>query len=106
MPGILGIIEDVAADPDIESSVAKLLSGLVGHLKDALATNNSATVEAAINDGIQHQDQLVAAVTANTPHAPPEANQTTGDTGGGSASGGEDTATGETGQKHHDGDAA
>jgi hypothetical protein len=95
MPGILGIIEDVAADPELESSVAKLISGLFSHLKDALATNNSATVEQAINDGIQHQDQLVAAVTANTPAgpAPPE------------ASGGEGTA-GATGEDTSGGAAA
>jgi cell division septation protein DedD len=102
MPGILGIIEDVAADPDIESSVAKLLSGLVGHLKDALATNNSAAVAAAADQIVENTPQLSAAVTANTPVAPPEASQTTGDTAGTEAG----PTTGETGEEHHDGDAA
>lgn len=79
MPGIEDIIEDVAADPAVDSSVGKLLGGLFGHLKDLLASGNTAAVEQAVNDGIQNQDKLVSAVTANTQHPnpppPPEAEQ-------------------------------
>ncbi|HSR76638.1 MAG TPA: hypothetical protein VLN57_08625 [Xanthobacteraceae bacterium] len=92
MPGILAIIEDVAADPEVESSVGKLLSGLIGHLKDALATNNSAAVAEAANQIVEHKEALSAAVTANTPVAP------------GATEAGPTTEA--TGEDHHDGDAA
>jgi hypothetical protein len=67
------IIADVAADPAVESSVAKLLGGLFNHLKEHLATGNIAAVEQAVNDGLHAVPDMVAAVTANT--QPPAGDQ-------------------------------
>lgn len=66
MPGLVEIIEDVAADPAVESSVAKLIGGLFSHLKNLLASGNTAAVEQVVNEGMQKAPEMVAAVTANT----------------------------------------
>lgn len=71
MPGLFDILEDVAADPAVDSSVEKLVGGLFSHLKELLSQGSAAAIDQVLNDGIENTDKIVAAVTANTPNAPP-----------------------------------
>lgn len=72
MAGLFDILEDVAADPAVDSSVEKLVGGLFSHLKELLSQGSAAAIDQVLTDGIQNTDKIVAAVTANTPIAPPE----------------------------------
>lgn len=76
MPGLFDILEDVAADPAVDSSVEKLVGGLFSHLKELLSQGSAAAIDQVLNDGIENTGKIVAAVTANTPNAPDTASTT------------------------------
>lgn len=64
-------IEDLQAEvnenTDVTQSAITLMNGLSQQLKDALASNDPAAVQAVIDQLDQNTNSLAAAVTANTP---------------------------------------
>jgi hypothetical protein len=60
----------VAAEKTVEDSVLALLSGLAQQLKDAIANNDPAAMQAVVDSLNSNASAMAAAVTANTP-APP-----------------------------------
>lgn len=71
MATLADVAAKVAAEKTVVDSAVVLLGGLSQQLKDALASQDPAAVQAVI-DQIDAQTQtLAAAVVANTPTAPP-----------------------------------
>lgn len=61
----------VAAETSVEISVVTLLGQISQQLKDAIASNDPAAMQAVVDQLEQNRQHLAAAVTANTPAAPP-----------------------------------
>lgn len=71
MATLTDIQNDVASESTVIASATALLAGLSQQLKDALAANDPAAIQAVI-DGIDaNKANLSAAIAANTPAAPP-----------------------------------
>jgi hypothetical protein len=61
---------EVSANSDAVQSAVTLISGLAQQLKDALAANDPAAIQALADQLDANTQSLAAAVTANTPAAP------------------------------------
>jgi hypothetical protein len=60
----------VAAEKTVEDSVVALLGQISQQLKDAIAANDPAAMQAVVDQIDAHTQALSDAVTANTPAAP------------------------------------
>ena len=62
--------DEVTQNGDVISSAVTLLNGLSQQLKDALAANDPAAIQAVVDQLDANTQSLADAVTANTPAAP------------------------------------
>ena len=69
MASIDDVIAAAAAEKTVADSVVELLNRLTQLLKDAIATNDPAKVQAALDAINANKQELADAVTANTPAA-------------------------------------
>lgn len=73
----MAILDDleakVAAETTVEASAIKLLTELSAELKAAVASNDPTRIQAVITTLDANNAALAAAITANTPAAPPTA---------------------------------
>lgn len=69
MATIADLQAEVAKVKTVEASAVALLKGLSQQLKDALAANDPAAIQAVIEDLDTGTNDLAAAVTENTPTA-------------------------------------
>lgn len=74
MASIQDVINDVAAESTVDDSIIALLNGISAQLAAALAAGGSPAQIQAIKDGLDANiAKINAAITANTPPAPPPA---------------------------------
>lgn len=60
----------VAAETEVENSVVILLNQISQQLKDAIASNDPAAMQAVVDQLDKNRQSLADAVSANTPAAP------------------------------------
>jgi hypothetical protein len=70
MATLKDIQDDVTAEKTVIDSAVALLAGLSQQLKDAIAANDPAALQAIVDGLDANKAELAAAVTANTPAAP------------------------------------
>jgi hypothetical protein len=73
MKTLADINASVQAETTVEQSAITLMTSLSQQLKDALATQDPAAIQAIIDQLDNNNAALAAAVVANTPAAPPAA---------------------------------
>lgn len=72
MTSIQDVINDVAAESTVDDSIIALLNGISAQLAAALAAGGSPAQIQAIKDSLDANiAKINAAITANTPAAPP-----------------------------------
>jgi len=71
MATVADLVAKVSELTTVEQSAEALLDGLSQQLKDAVAANDPAAIQGVIDSLDAGKSQLAAAVTRNTPAAPP-----------------------------------
>lgn len=59
---------EVAQNTDVTQSAVAVINGIAQQLRDALAANDPAAIQAVVDQLDQNSSALAAAVTENTPH--------------------------------------